>query len=166
VQLRSFAIFSEGTGGVLQSACSRSARAAPCRVRHHSLNRAPAAIAPPQRRNTNMGTISVIGSGGMTAAIGGRAAKAGHTVEVISRDPAKARALAEKLSAGAITGTYGAAPAGDIVILAVPYASAAGAVTKYRDARGSGTLGSTPQRARRLSAPDSRQTSRGLGWPL
>ena len=75
-----------------------------------------------------MSTISIIGSGGMAAAIAGRIAKAGHTVEVVSRDPAKARALADKLAAGATTGTYGAAPAGDIVILAVPYASAAAVV--------------------------------------
>lgn len=81
-----------------------------------------------------MSTISIIGTGGMAAAIGGRTANAGYTVEVISRDPAKARALADKLAAGAITGTYGAAPAGDIVILAVPYSSAAAVVAEYRDA--------------------------------
>ena len=82
-----------------------------------------------------MSTISIIGAGTMARAIAGRTAKAGHTVEVISRDPAKARALAEQLSAGATTGTYGAAPAGDIVILAVPYTSAAAAVVAdYGDA--------------------------------
>ena len=81
-----------------------------------------------------MSTISIIGSGGMAAAIGDRIAKAGHTVEVVSRDPAKARALADKLAAGATTGTYGAAPAGDIVILAVPYGSAATVVTEFGDA--------------------------------
>ena len=70
----------------------------------------------------------------MAAAVGGRIAKAGHTVEVISRDPAKARALADKLSAGATTGTYAAAPTGDIVILAVPYGSAAAVVTDFGDA--------------------------------
>jgi 8-hydroxy-5-deazaflavin:NADPH oxidoreductase len=47
-----------------------------------------------------MSTISIIGSGGMATAISGRIAKAGHTVEVVSRDPAKARALADKLAAG------------------------------------------------------------------
>ena len=78
-----------------------------------------------------MSTISIIGSGGMAAAIGGRVGKAGHTVEVVNRDPAKARALADQLAAGATTGTYGAAPAGDIVILAVPYASAAAVVAEY-----------------------------------
>jgi predicted dinucleotide-binding enzyme len=70
----------------------------------------------------------------MAAAIGGRTAKAGYTVEVISRNPAKARALADKLAAEAITGKYGAAPAGDIVILAVPYSSAAAVVAEYGDA--------------------------------
>src|ERR1700731_2537961 len=81
-----------------------------------------------------MSTISIIGSGGMAAAIGGRIAKAGHTVEVDSRDPAKARALADKPAAGAAAGTYGAAPAGDIVMLAVPYGSAAAVVADYGDA--------------------------------
>jgi hypothetical protein len=81
-----------------------------------------------------MSTISIIGAGGMATAVAGRIAKAGHTVEVISRDPAKARALADKLSAGATTGTYAAAPTGDIIILAVPYGSAAAVVADYGDA--------------------------------
>jgi len=81
-----------------------------------------------------MSTISIIGAGGMATAVAGRIAKAGHTVEVLSRDPAKARALADKLSAGATTGTYAAAPAADIVILAVPYGSAAAVVADYGDA--------------------------------
>jgi 8-hydroxy-5-deazaflavin:NADPH oxidoreductase len=81
-----------------------------------------------------MSTISIIGSGTMATAIAGRVANAGHTVEVVNRDPAKARALADKLAAGATTGTYGAAPAGDIIILAVPYGSAAAVVTDFGDA--------------------------------
>ena len=81
-----------------------------------------------------MSIISIIGTGDMAAAIAGRTAKAGHTVEVINRDPAKARALADQLAAGAITRTWGAAPAGDIVILAVPYTSAAAVVVEYGDA--------------------------------
>ncbi|REG51148.1 hypothetical protein B0G80_7634 [Paraburkholderia sp. BL6669N2] len=83
-----------------------------------------------------MSTISIIGTGGMATAIGDRIAKAGHTVEVISRDSARARALADKLAAGATTGTYGVAPAGDIVILAVPYGSAAAVVTDFGEALG------------------------------
>jgi 8-hydroxy-5-deazaflavin:NADPH oxidoreductase len=67
----------------------------------------------------------------MAAAIGGLAAKAGYTVEVMSRDAAKARALAELIEAGATTGTFGAAPAGDIVILAVPYSAVLEVVKQY-----------------------------------
>ncbi|MCP1445330.1 putative dinucleotide-binding enzyme [Pseudomonas sp. GGS8] len=78
-----------------------------------------------------MSTISIIGSGGMAAAIGGLAAKAGHTVEVMSRDAAKARALAEQIGTGATTGMFGAAPAGDIVILAVPYSAVLDVVKQY-----------------------------------
>ncbi|TCL65808.1 NAD(P)-binding domain-containing protein [Rhizobium sp. BK251] len=78
-----------------------------------------------------MSTISIIGSGGMAAAIAGRSAKAGYTVEVIGRDMAKAKALVDKLASGVTTGTYGAVPAGDIVILAVPYSSAAAVAADY-----------------------------------
>jgi predicted dinucleotide-binding enzyme len=78
-----------------------------------------------------MSTISIIGTGGMAAAIGGLAAKAGHTVEVMSRDAVKARALAEQIGAGATTGTFGAAPPGDIVILAVPYSAVLDVVKQY-----------------------------------
>lgn len=81
-----------------------------------------------------MSIISIIGAGGMASVIAGRAAKAGHQVEVITRDTAKARALAETFGAGATTGTYGTAPAGDIVVLAVPYSSAASAVADFGDA--------------------------------
>ena len=78
-----------------------------------------------------MSMISIIGTGSMAAAIGGLAAKAGHTVEVMSRDAAKARALAEQIGAGATTGTFGAAPAGEIVILAIPYSAVLEVVKQY-----------------------------------
>ena len=78
-----------------------------------------------------MSTISIIGTGDMAAAIGGLAAKAGHTVEVMGRDAARARALAEQVGAGATTGTFGAAPAGDMVILAVPYSAVLDVVKQY-----------------------------------
>jgi 8-hydroxy-5-deazaflavin:NADPH oxidoreductase len=82
-------------------------------------------------RVVNMSTISILGSGSMAAAISGLAAKAGHAVEVMSRDAAKARALAERIGSGATTGTFGAAAAGDIVILAVPYAVVLDVVKQY-----------------------------------
>jgi hypothetical protein len=81
-----------------------------------------------------MSTISIIGTGSMAAAIGGLAVKAGHTVEVMSRDAAKARALAEQFGVGATTGTFGAAPAGDMVILAVPYAAVLDVLQQYGEA--------------------------------
>nr|WP_256243976.1 NADPH-dependent F420 reductase [Pseudomonas sp. NBRC 111137] len=91
-------------------------------------------INPIPARKPRMSTISIIGSGDMAAAIGGLAAKAGHTVEVMSRDADKARALAEQIGAGVTTGTFGAAPAGDIVILAVPYSAVLDVVKQYGEA--------------------------------
>lgn len=81
--------------------------------------------------STPISTISIIGAGGMAAAIAGRTIAAGYTVEVIGRDESKAQAFADKLGAGATTGTYGVAPKGDIVILAVPYGSAASVVADF-----------------------------------
>lgn len=81
--------------------------------------------------SSTISTISIIGGGGMAMAIAGRTIKAGHKVEVIVRDQSKAQAFANKLGAGATTGTYGAAPMGDIVILAVPYGSAAPVVADF-----------------------------------
>src|SRR5487761_696264 len=72
-----------------------------------------------------MSSISIIGLGGMARAIGARAVEGGNAVEVIGRDAAKAKDLAAALGGGATAGTFGTAPAGDIVILAVPSASAA-----------------------------------------
>ncbi len=63
-----------------------------------------------------------------------RAVEGGNAVEVIGRDPAKAKDLAAALGGGATAGTFGTAPAGDIVILAVPYASAVPVVAQYGDA--------------------------------
>lgn len=83
-----------------------------------------------------MSVISIIGAGTMATAVAGRIAKAGHTVEVVNRDRAKARALADKLAAGATTGRYGDAPTGDIVIIAVPYSGVAAVVTDFGEALG------------------------------
>ncbi|MGA9490542.1 MAG: NAD(P)-binding domain-containing protein [Mycobacterium sp.] len=79
-------------------------------------------------------SISIIGSGNMASAIGALAVKGGNAVEVTGRDAAKAAALASELGNGATAGTWGDAPAGDIVILAVPFASAVPVVSQYGDA--------------------------------
>src|SRR6195952_4866306 len=81
-----------------------------------------------------MTTISIIGSGNMATAIGTRAAKHGHTVEFMSRNTAKAQALADRIGDGATVGTFGARPAGDIVVVAVLYASAVEVIAHYGDA--------------------------------
>jgi predicted dinucleotide-binding enzyme len=80
-----------------------------------------------------MSSISIIGTGNMAGAIGTLAIAGGNTVEVIGRDAAKSAALAKSLG-GATAGTFGAAPAGDIVILAVLFDSAVPVVREFGDA--------------------------------
>jgi predicted dinucleotide-binding enzyme len=86
-----------------------------------------------QKAGTPMSSISIIGLGNMASALADRALAGGNAVEFIGRDPVKAKELAAALG-GATVGTPGAAPAGDIVVLAVPYASAATVVSEYGDA--------------------------------
>ena len=78
-----------------------------------------------------MSSISIIGTGAMARILGTLALDGGNTVEVLGRDAAKAAGLASALGGGATAGSFGAVPAGDIVILAVPYASAAPVVSQY-----------------------------------
>jgi 8-hydroxy-5-deazaflavin:NADPH oxidoreductase len=81
-----------------------------------------------------MTTISIIGSGNMATTIGTRAAKHGHTIEIMSRNTARAQALVDQIGNGATVGTFGARPAGDVVIVAVLYAGAVDVVAHYGDA--------------------------------
>jgi len=81
-----------------------------------------------------MSSITIIGTGQMARILGALAAEGGNAVEITGRDRADAAGLAADLGRGATAGTPGAAPAGDIVILAVPYASAAPVVSQYGDA--------------------------------
>jgi predicted dinucleotide-binding enzyme len=80
-----------------------------------------------------MSSISIIGLGNMASALAGRALAGGNAVEIIGRDQAKAKELAATLG-GATAGPFGTAPAGDIVILAVPNASAVPVVAQYGNA--------------------------------
>ena len=52
----------------------------------------------------------------------------------MSRNTAKAQALADQIGNGATVGTFGARPAGDIVIVAVLYTGAVEVVAHYGDA--------------------------------
>ncbi|MFI6774262.1 NADPH-dependent F420 reductase [Nocardia sp. NPDC050412] len=81
-----------------------------------------------------MSSVSFIGLGGMADAIAARAVAGGNSVELVGRDTGKAKGLAAELGGGATVGTFGTVPAGDIVVLAVPYTSAVAVVTKYGDA--------------------------------
>jgi 8-hydroxy-5-deazaflavin:NADPH oxidoreductase len=79
-----------------------------------------------------MSSISIIGLGNMASTLAEKALEGGNAVEIVGRDPAKTNELAAAL--GAKVGTAGTAPAGDIVVLAVPYASAAAVLGEYGDA--------------------------------
>ena len=81
-----------------------------------------------------MSSISIIGTGNMARAIGALAVAGGNTVEVMGRDQSKAANLAKALGGGATTGEWGAVPAGDIVIVALLYASVVPVVAQYGDA--------------------------------
>ena len=81
-----------------------------------------------------MSSISIIGLGNMASALADRALAGGNAVEIIGRDPARAEKVAATLGGGATAGRFGATPAGDLVVLAVPYASAVPIVAQYGDA--------------------------------
>ena len=78
--------------------------------------------------------ITIIGTGNMARAIGALAVAGGNTVEVIGRDRSKAADLATTLGGSTTTGEFGAAPAGDIVIVALRYADVVPVVTQYGNA--------------------------------
>jgi 8-hydroxy-5-deazaflavin:NADPH oxidoreductase len=86
----------------------------------------------------------------MARAIAARAVAGGNAVELIGRDAAKAKDLAAALGGGATAGTLGTAPAGDTVVLAVPYTSAVPVVAKRGDALAgkSSSISPTLQRRR------------------
>ena len=81
-----------------------------------------------------MSNISIIGTGNMASTIGALAVAGGNTVEVIGRDQSKAADLAKALGGNTTTGEFGAAPAGDIVIVALGYANVVPVVAQYGNA--------------------------------
>lgn len=78
-----------------------------------------------------MSRITIIGSGNMALGIGALALKGGNTVEIIGRDADKTAGVARELGADATMGNWGAAPTGDVVILAVPFQSAVEVVSEF-----------------------------------
>ena len=81
-----------------------------------------------------MGNITIIGTGNMARTIGTLAVAGGNTVEVMGRDQSKANDLAKALGGETKTGTWGALPAGDIVIVALLYDGVVPVVAEYGDA--------------------------------
>lgn len=81
-----------------------------------------------------MSNISIIGTGNMARTLGARAVAGGNTVEVMGRDQAKAADLAKGLGGDTTTGEWGAAPAGDIVIVALLSDGVVPVVAQYGDA--------------------------------
>src|SRR3954466_3633782 len=81
-----------------------------------------------------MSSVSIIGLGNMAGALAERALAGGNAVEIIGRDAAKAKEVAAALGGGAMAGAFGTIPAGDLVILAVPYAGAVPVVAQYGEA--------------------------------
>ena len=77
--------------------------------------------------------VTIIGAGNMGRGIGTRLVAGGNDVEIVDRDPDEARALADELGGSATAAGPDAELGGEIVVLAVYYASAADAVTQYRD---------------------------------
>jgi predicted dinucleotide-binding enzyme len=81
-----------------------------------------------------MSIITIIGTGNMARTIGTLAVAGGNTVEVVGRDQSKAADLARALGGSTTTGEFGAVPAGDIVIVALLYASVVPVVAQYGNA--------------------------------
>ncbi|EOR69972.1 reduced coenzyme F420:NADP oxidoreductase [Thermobifida fusca TM51] len=84
--------------------------------------------------------ITIIGAGSMGRAIGTRAVAAGRRIQLLDRDPDKARSLAVQLGGDILTGAVGDALDGDIVVLAVPFESAKAVVRSYGDALAGRTI--------------------------
>jgi 8-hydroxy-5-deazaflavin:NADPH oxidoreductase len=86
--------------------------------------------------------VTIIGAGNMGRGVGTRAVAGGNEVEIVDRDPAEARKLAEELGGAAQAG--GSATAvepggrigGEVVVLAVWYPGSLEAVEQYRDQLG------------------------------
>jgi 8-hydroxy-5-deazaflavin:NADPH oxidoreductase len=75
--------------------------------------------------------VTIIGAGNMGRAIANRAVAGGHKVEIVDRDPAEARKLAEDLGGSATALEPGASFGGEIAVLAVYYPGIKEAARQY-----------------------------------
>ena len=77
--------------------------------------------------------VTIIGAGNMGRAIATRAIAGGHEVEILDRDPADARTLAEELGGSATALEPDAPVGGEVVVFAVYYPGIKDAVQQYGD---------------------------------
>lgn len=77
--------------------------------------------------------VAIIGAGNVGSALAASITRAGHEVVVTANDPEHARSVAEQTGASAADSNVAAATGADVVIVAVPYASATDVVTEIRD---------------------------------
>jgi NADPH-dependent F420 reductase len=77
--------------------------------------------------------VTIVGAGNMGRGIGTRAVAGGHQVEIVDRDPAEARKLAEELGGSTTALEPGAPFGGEVVVLAVYYPNTKDAVGQYAD---------------------------------
>jgi 8-hydroxy-5-deazaflavin:NADPH oxidoreductase len=77
--------------------------------------------------------ITIIGTGNMARGIATRALAAGHAVNLLGTEAAKAEALAGELTGDVRTGAVGDPLAGDVVVLAVWYQALDDVLGRYGD---------------------------------
>jgi hypothetical protein len=77
--------------------------------------------------------ITIIGTGNMSRGIATRALAGGHSVTLLGHEAGKAEALANELAGDIRAGTVGDALAGDVVVLAIPYAAIDDVIGHYGD---------------------------------
>jgi 8-hydroxy-5-deazaflavin:NADPH oxidoreductase len=77
--------------------------------------------------------VTIIGTGNMARAIGGRLVAGGHQVSVLGKEIEAAEEAVNEIGANAAAGRSGDPIAGDVVVLAVYYPDATAAVEQYRD---------------------------------
>jgi 8-hydroxy-5-deazaflavin:NADPH oxidoreductase len=70
--------------------------------------------------------VTIIGTGNMARGIGTRVRAGGNDVELIGRDPEKAKALADEIG-----GSVGDSPTGEAVVLAIPYGAVGDVVSAH-----------------------------------
>ena len=95
--------------------------------------------------------VSIIGTGRLGSKLGKIWAEKGHLIMFGSRDPQKAKKLAESIGSNVSGGTYeDTAKFGDVVILAVPWSGAKESIKKAGDLSGKIIVDSTTTAAPHL----------------